>query len=143
MALEKIFGQIVEIARKVTGSVRPPPPTLEGESDDDAPVPSDDEVLVTPAGEGAVLVSWQLSEHGIARARKIAADASDVAVRLFVVTRDAALGSQTSVRERTVGRAGEWLAAELPQGALVIASVGIGSGNAFVSVAHSPSTPIA
>lgn len=147
MALDKILGQIVGIAQKISNAARPsapPPPPAEAtsEPDEDAPVPGNDEVLVTQAGEGAVLISWQLGEPSIARAQKLK-PASSVAARLFVVAKDAVEGSTTTVRERAVGRAGEWLAAELPRGALVIASVGLTGDDAFVSVAHSTSTTVA
>jgi hypothetical protein len=149
MALEKFFGQIVDIARQITRSSAPPPPLVEtaaapvvAEPEDEAPVPSDDEVLVTHAGDRSLLVSWQLSERGVARARKIAAPSGEIEARLFVVTRDRDSGSKTIVRERTVGRAGEWLTADLPHGALVVASVGLLSQSTFVSVAHSEAVSV-
>lgn len=156
MALDRILGQIVDIARQITNVTRPsaPPPayvpdvvpepiqTLSAD-EDDAPLPSDDEVLVTRAGDDALLVSWQLSERGVTRARKISHDDAAIEARLFIVTADRELGSRTLVRERTVGRAGEWLAADLPKGAFVTASVGLVAGGRFVSVAHCDRTAMA
>lgn len=164
MALDRILGQIADIARQITSATRPsaPPPAYFPEiaiakvapttlgaddaadaDDDDAPLPSDDEVLVTRAGDDALLVSWQLSERGVTRARKISDGDAAIEARLFIVTADRELGSRTLVRERTVGRAGEWLAADLPRGALVTASVGLAAGGRFVSVAHCDRTAMA
>jgi hypothetical protein len=161
MALDRILGQIADIARQITSVTRPsaPPPAYVpevaeatsmpaasmalGSDDDDAPLPSDDEVLVTRAGDDALLVSWQLSERGVTRARKISDGDAAIEARLFIVTADRELGSRTLVRERTVGRAGEWLAADLPRGALITASVGLAAGGRFVSVAHCDRTAMA
>jgi hypothetical protein len=142
MALEKLFGKVVDLARQITqGRSSAPPPPMD--ADEDPPVPRDDEVLLVPAGEGACLVSWQLTERGLARTQKLAAREGVVEARLYVVVRDAASGSRTTVRERTVGRAGEWLAAELPKGALVLASVGVLADGVFRSVAHSGPSKVA
>lgn len=160
MALDRILGQIADIARQITSVTRPsaPPPAYVpevtpatsapaamalGTDEDDAPLPSDDEVLVTRAGDDALLVSWQLSERGVTRARKISDGDAAIEARLFIVTADRELGSRTLVRERTVGRAGEWLAADLPRGALITASVGLVAGGRFVSVAHCDRTAMA
>lgn len=161
MALDRILGQIADIARQITSVTRPsaPPPAYVpevaeatsmpaasmalGSDDDDAPLPSGDEVLVTRAGDDALLVSWQLSERGVTRARKISDGDAAIEARLFIVTADRELGSRTLVRERTVGRAGEWLAADLPRGALITASVGLAAGGRFVSVAHCDRTAMA
>lgn len=168
MALDKLLGQIVDIARQIKRASAPPPPLEPAATlapapeppcapldarppeDDEAPVPVDDQVLVTRAGDGALLVSWQLSPAGIARAERLAPSAparpkpdASVEARLYIVVPDRALGSKTLVRERAVGRAGEWLAADLPQGALVNAAVGVSADGRFVSVAHSGTTAMA
>jgi hypothetical protein len=102
-----------------------------------------DEVVSVRADETSVLVSWEVSERGIARAERLLARPGELTARLVLVVPDAAQVIRTELRERRVERMGEWLVANLPSDARTTASVGLRAGDAFVSIAHCPVLPLA
>ncbi len=100
-----------------------------------------DEVVSVRADDTSVLVSWEVSERGIARAARLLTGRGELTARVVLVVPDATQVVRTELRERRVERMGEWLVANLPEGARTTASVGLKSGDAFVSIAHCPVLP--
>jgi hypothetical protein len=117
-------------AREAGPAKKPEPPEL---------VPSGpDEVVSVAVDPSSVLVSWEVSERGVARAERLLGGAGELTARLVLVVADPAAVVRTETRERRVERMGEWLVAGLPEGARTTASVGLKAGEAFVSIAHCP-----
>ncbi len=101
-----------------------------------------DEVVSVRADEGSVLVSWEVGDRGIARAARLLANPGELTARIVIVVPDPTQIVRTELRERRVERMGEWLVANLPEDARTTASVGLRSGDAFVSIAHCPVLPL-
>jgi hypothetical protein len=104
----------------------------EGDGSDEA------EMVSVAVDERTVWVSWNVTEGGAERARRLLGEPAPLAVRLAVTAPDPATIVGTRTRElRDVDPSGEWWVRDLPEGARATASVGVLGGGRFVSIAHS------
>lgn len=86
-----------------------------------------------------LLVSWDVREPAIARARRVLGTTGELAVRVVITAPDAVRIVDSHTRERReVAAAGEWLLEDLTPGTRATASVGLMVGERFVSIAHAP-----
>lgn len=163
MALDRLFGQIFEIARALTSSEparpsAPPPPRPEAEpvaaiprapapmvaapefddEDESDGLAGEDEIVAVRASDRDLLLSWQIGDDCIRRGKLLLPDAGEIAVKLVYVHRAEGSDVRSEERERVVERMGEWLVADVPKDAWITASVGLRQGGRFVSLAHSP-----
>lgn len=110
------------------------------ETDDDDGLAGENEIVAVRASERDLLLSWQVGDQRLTRGRRLAPDADAIAVRLVLLQRGEGNLVRREERERVVERVGEWLVADVPKDAWVIASVGLRGNDRFVSLAHSPAS---
>ncbi|MFO0694189.1 MAG: hypothetical protein U0230_11580 [Polyangiales bacterium] len=120
--------------RAVAKALETSPPPAPRPSEDT--VTADQEVVAVRVDKTSVLVSWEVSDAGIERAKRLLPDARGLAARLVVVAPDPEEVVRTEAKQRGVERMGEWLVAGLPPGAYATAAVGLVDGERFVSIAH-------
>lgn len=108
--------------------------------EEDAVIPEGEgEVVSLSVDASRVLVSWELDDVSVQRARRVLGAEGTLAARLVWVAPDATTLVRSDMRERRdVPSAGEWVIGELPEGARATASVGITDGERFISIAHAP-----
>lgn len=100
------------------------------------------EVVSVRVDPETVLVSWEVSDVGIARAGELLGTPGTLTARVVVVAPDPNETVVSETREkRPVDRAGEWIVGGLPRGAHATAAIGVASGDRFVSIAHAPVVP--
>jgi hypothetical protein len=129
------LGAEIESAREAAKTRRRPTHASEVEGEHDP----DQEVAVVTVDARTLLVSWEVSEAGIARARAVLGSDGVLTARLVVVAPDPERLVRSETRQRQgIERLGEWLVDEMPEDARATASVGLCAGERFVSIAHAP-----
>ncbi len=125
----------VERTREAAKTRRQPPRNRELEPEHDP----DQEVALVAVEAHTLLVSWEVSEAGIARAQAVLGSDGVLTARLVVVAPDPTRLVRSETRQRRgVERLGEWVVGDMPAGARATASVGLCAGERFVSIAHAP-----
>jgi len=96
-----------------------------------------DEVAMVALPGARLLVSWDVGEDSVARARGVAGASGSLVVRVVIVASDGSASVTSSVREQKgVEPRGEWVIDGLPPDARMTASVGVEANGRFVSAAH-------
>ncbi len=101
-----------------------------------------DEVAAVPVRRDSLLVSWKVTERSVERARAVLGGDGTLTARLVVVARERGADVRADcVEQAPVDATGEHVFTPIPTGARCTASVGLRSGDRFVSVAHSRVVP--
>ena len=100
------------------------------------------EVMASIVDGRSLLLSWSITEDGVAIARQLLAhdggmDDATLVARTVVVAADEAGGIETHQHDQSnIETAGEWILHELPRPSRCTAAVGLLQGERFVSIAH-------
>jgi hypothetical protein len=96
-----------------------------------------DAVVAVAARGQRLLVSWQLDETALARARAVLGVEGEVAARAVIVAASGASDVRSDVREIAgLDASGEWVLDAVPEGARCACAVGVAAGGRFVSAGH-------